>query len=457
MSLLDSVLDFLIAGRKAARERSMADQHPEFLDRLHVLTVRSDAEQGAGTVDASYAAGMGDYAGHIWVNKAVRVWADSLAPLRVGVADERGALSFSHPAALLLADPNPDLTGGDLWRRWAVDMALGGECGLELRRSQTNAAGAGGSGRQWELYPKQPSDFAVRPAKGRRGMLKVAAYVVNPDTEDAYTVRPEEFKHFKFYNPANPWRGLAPLAAVRLGVVIDQLVQAWTRVFFSNGARPDFAVIAPEGLTPSERQEIEFRLAAEHGAGQWHRPIVLEKGVQDIKVFSFPRKDLEWLDQRRMSRDEIGAVFGVPDEIMGYGRDTYENFDTAERVLWALTLSNLINFRDEQLTHFFLLADILKPGQRLVTDLSRVWALRRAAAQQMKDAHALFAMGVPFNTIDKVLGLGVGPVAGGDRGYPRAAKWGDAKEKPPRKDPTNKSTEKERELGNSVTGGNGNG
>ena len=58
------------------------------------------------------------------------------------------------------------------------------------------------------------------------------------------------------------------------------------------------------------------------------RPVVQEEGVTDIKTFYFVHKDIEWMEQRRFDRDEVAELFGVPDEIMGFGRDTYENFET---------------------------------------------------------------------------------------------------------------------------------
>ena len=100
---------------------------------------------------------------------------------------------------------------------------------------------------------------------------------------------------------------------------------------------------SPHSLRQAERwklQDITFTdiigNLSMHGAQNAHKPIVLEQGVTDIKTFSFAPKDMEWLEQRKLSRDEVGAVFGVPDEIMGYGKDTFENFDAADRVLWTL-------------------------------------------------------------------------------------------------------------------------
>ena len=404
------------------------DQHPELKHVVHVLTQRSDGSSESQTFD-DY---VGDYIEGVWVNKCVRIWADSIAPLALGVRRADGAWVAGHPITQLLASPNPQTTSSDLWRQWATDMGLGGESGFEFVQDAR--------GNFIEIYARQPSYFAVRPDVARSRYGAVASYVMDYLSQQSYVLSPLEFKHFKFYNPVNLWRGLSPISAVRLGVHIDLLVQMWSQRFFQNNARPDFALITPGGLTPTERRDYENKLMLAHsGEENWHRPLVLEQGVTDIKMLSFPRKDLEWLHQRRMSRDEIAAAFGVPDEIAGFGRDTYENFDTAERVLWSLTLVNLIGYRDDNLTHFFRMTGALRAGEAVATDLSRVWALRRASQVQLTDALKLAALGVPFNTIDKKLQLGIGDVPGGDE--PRAVSAPAAETERPQKD---KSSENER-------------
>lgn len=387
------------------------EQYPDLANREHVLAVRSDdSVQFGGTFQRA----SDNYNYHAWTQKAVGVWGSSIAPLALRVTHKGEAVT--HPLNALLDMPNPDMDSSDLWRWWATDMALGGEHGLEFVSSR--------AGQIAECYPRQPDGFHVRPDEGRRRYWKVAEYRLFPDEQYAYNLRPDEFLHFKFYNPLQPYRGVSPASAVRLAVIIDELVQVWSRQFFSNGARPDYAIIAPQGITPMERDDIEFRLSRKFGGSlNAHKPIVLEEGVTDIKTFSFPRGDAQWMEQRKLSRDEVGAIYGVPDEIMGFGHNTYENFDTAERVLWSLTLINLINFRDSRLTNFFRNRGLLGPGEAVTTDVSRVWALRRAAAVQMKDALSLSRMGVPFNIIDKKLGLGVGDVPGGNEPFRRS--WAD--------------------------------
>jgi SPP1 gp7 family putative phage head morphogenesis protein len=151
------------------------------------------------------------------------------------------------------------------------------------------------------------------------------------------------------------------------------------------------------------------------GAENWHKPIVLEDGVTDIKAFSFPPKDIEWLQQREKAQQEVGAIFGVPDELMGFGKDTYENFNTALTVFWTLTLRPLVQHRDISLTHHFTTRNrLLSPGQRIETDLSSVGALQEDKQPKVEMAVKLWGVGVPFNQLDEQLQLAIGKVPNGE-------------------------------------------
>ena len=152
-------------------------------------------------------------------------------------------------------------------------------------------------------------------------------------------------------------------------------------------------------------------------SGKAHKPIILEEGVTDIKVLSFPPKDMEWVAQRGMSRQEIGGVFGVSDEIMGFGKDTYENLPTAWKLLFQLTVVPLINFRDSVLTRWFLKQRKLLPGQRIETDLSSVAALQEDLTAKATQFVQLVEHAVPPNVAASILGLGLPELVNGDIGY----------------------------------------
>ncbi len=363
--------------------KGLYDLYPDLAQREPLLRMTSDLE-GALMTETSFAQSSQQYETHVWVHRAIDVIANNFAALPLTV-EANGEVVEGHPVNAILSNPNPAMSAVDLWRQWATQMYLGGECGVEV---VWNARG----NQMLEWWPRQPQTFAVSLESAR--YARPAGYTIDDGAGDPYTLLPRQMQHYKFYNPRQPARGLAPITAVRLSIVVDQLAQAWTRLFFKNQARPDYAVVAPQGITPSERRELETQLTQRFGGmGANGAPIILEQGVTDIKVFSWAPKDLEWVQQRQMSRDEIGAVFGVPDEIMGYGRDTYENFATAERVLLTLTIQPLARLRDDTLTMYLRSVKAIKPNEAIVTDFAGIDALREGENDQWSRAQQQITSG----------------------------------------------------------------
>lgn len=400
MNLIDRILT------RSRGKSALYDSHPELEDRVHLLRINS--EDPIGTGQNTFKENATNFTNHMWLQKAVNVLGNNIAPLGMVVVKGPDAeVIENHPLTRFLDSPNPDMAPEDLWRAWIVDHLMGGEWGLEVTKN--------GRGEPLELWPKQPQEFTVKPASLR--YRRVASYKVDDGAGDPYVLTPEEFIHFKFYNPLSPFRGLSPVSAVNLSIAIDQLAQAWSRLFFKNNARPDFALIAPEGVTKSEKDELKAKLRLDHGGANAHEPVILEQGITDIKVFSWPAKDMEWVNQREMSRDEVAAIVGVPDELMGYGRDTYENFSTADRILWTLTIVPLTGLRDGTLTRFFRRIRMLKPEERVITDLRAIPQLQEDKALKITQSKTLFDMGVPVNIGSDFLNLGLPKIPGGDIGY----------------------------------------
>ena len=403
-----SILERIMARVKKGMQKSLFDLHPEIEDRIPILRVYSDqAASGASTYEEFYSS-------NTWVHKAIKTLADNFAPLQPRVVRGEGNESEpveNHDLQKLLDYPNDTLDRAEMWREWMISMMLGGEHGQELTKSA--------SGKVFlEMWPRWPNTILIVPGSGGWRYRRVAQYKIDDNNGEPYPVPPEQLLFYKFFNPANPWRGLAPITAIRMGIIIDELAQAWTRLFFRNSARPDFAIIAPEGITPTEKKDILLSLDQQVGGGEGlHRPVVLEQGITDIKPFSFPPKDIEWLEQRKFVREAIGAIFSVPDEIMGWGRDTYENFTAAARVLWTLGLIPLVGLRDNALTHHFRRVKALQPDERVQTDLSGISELQEDKGKKVEQLVKLAEKGYPVNVVNEWLGLGLPAVEGGDTGW----------------------------------------
>lgn len=375
---------------------------PDLSGRVHVLSEYGhNAHPTSNDTSTDYAQ---VYATYVWVHKAVSKVAEAMASLYVQVVDDQDNPLDTHPLEVLLNAGNPAMSPVQMWERYTIDMLLHGESFMEIVDS--------GRRQPTELWLRNPAEIVLQPDVSPEKIFypQVAQYVWKPSKElQPIAFAPENMVHDKFYNPLNHWRGLAPIAAVREGITIDLFAQAWSKRLLKNGGRPDFAIVAPQGLTQTERDRIYAEFMQRHGGyDNWHKPVVLEDGMTDIKPLNIPPSDMQWLEQRNVSRDEVGAIFGVPDELMGYGKDTYENFQTALEVFWTLTVKPLAEHRDDNLTHYFTyVRPLLRPGQRIATDFSTVGVLQEDMAPKVDMAVKLHTLGYSANEINERLNLGM--------------------------------------------------
>jgi HK97 family phage portal protein len=392
---------------------ALLELHPE-LSGIQVISTSIGGRDEAFPTTTS-GANPQSYVVNNWVNKAIDIWQTDIGKLDMVVHELKsdGTLEpIKHDLNDLLEFPHPDISKDEFWGQWAVEMGVNGEYGLEAVQD--------GNGKYVELWPRISPKVIVR-TNASRDFPRIIEYIFNEGTggKDGKHIPVDEMIFYKFYNPLVPFRGLSPIASLRLSIAIDQKSQEWYLSVFKNGARPDYALIVPEGMTRSEKEEYEKKIKSEHrGTSNANEPMILERGIVDIKPFSFNPVDVGHLKGREFSREEIGAQYGIPDEIMGFGRDTYENFDTADRVKWTDTIQPLVNLRDNELTFFFKdVNKVLSPNQVIKTDLSKIPQLQENTSDKVTQWAQLVEKGYPMNVAFDALRLPFPKVEGGDVGY----------------------------------------
>lgn len=384
---------------KNAPDGPMARYRPDLYRRERLSG--GSATDGGGFAVERYVENATIYQTYVWVRKAATVITTAVSPLPRRVVDSAGRAVLNHPLTKLLEKPNTEMDGAEWVEIIVTDKLLGGEWFSEI---VTDARG-----RAAELWPRRPDEVWIEPDPAFAGYPVPLSYqipLLKPPTVPA-----SHMIHEMFHNPLNAWRGISVIGAVRQEIAVDLLTLQNTQRALSDGSR-EYAISLDEALMPDERERVERQLEARYGR---HRPLVLEAG-QSIQSFSSAPDDLQWLEARDYAREGVGAMFGVPDEIMGFGKDTYENFDTAYRVLWRLTLKPLTDRLDSTLTHKFRSYG-LAPNERIQTDLSSVEVLQEGLGPKIEQAERLWSMGVPYNTVESQLKLGTGPIPGGDVGY----------------------------------------
>lgn len=410
MTFLDRVYDQALALTVSSDvvAKDFAAVHPDLNEREHVLTIQQGQMPSYGNY--GYLHALKDFTRSAWVRKAIVTIYNNFAKLPVYVEDRKSATDTSrvegHEVAALLNHPNDKISSMELWEQWIVDMFLGGEEGWEMVKN--------GAGKFIEIWPRQPNHVSIIPDKTRLRYYGIQSYKIDDGLAKAYEIPPEEFVFFKFFNPSNPYRGLSVISAVKMSIVIDQLAQAWSQLFFYNSARPDYAIVAPQGITKTERDDLLKKIKEKVGGiSNAHEPLVLESGVTEIKILSFPPKDMEWVEQRQLSRDEIGAIAGVPDILMGFGSDSYDTQEkrtAALRVLFELTIQPLAMYRDTHLTQWFRDRGMLKPTEFLCTDYDDVSALEEKDATEWQEIKDKLALGImTINQYCEMVGLPLQP------------------------------------------------
>lgn len=394
-----------LAQRIGERIRGKAISHrPDLAGRVHVY---SSGGQGEAFPDMDSFVGWASvYESYIWLRKGLRFIADSIKFLPLMVVDDpSGEEIKGHQLMELMNYVNDSETQADLWQKYVIYKYLGGEFFLEIVPDNR--------GNPVEVWARRPDKMIVVPdvSPERRLYPRIAGYR-NDDDRDHLI--PSELMWFdKFTHPTNQWRGLNVIKAAREGISIDVFAHGSIKTFLKQGARPDYAVIAPAGLTATEHDKITDTLMRKFsGWDKVNKPIVLEEGVTDVKPLSFPPKDIQWMENSKFGRDEVAAILNMPDLLMGFGAEQYDNSDKMRAHMlyyWLMNGMPLLRSRDVSMTNFFhqYYPRLLPLNQRIVTDTSEIDVLQENYAEKLDQANKLFVMGVPFEQINERLKLGI--------------------------------------------------
>jgi HK97 family phage portal protein len=211
----------------------------------------------------------------------------------------------------------------------------------------------------------------------------------------------DEIVHLKYCNPLNERWGMSPLCAARQGLLADFYAVLYNQKFFRQGARPSGVLSTQEELddTSFRRLKAEFENAYS-GAERSHRVILLEKGLQWQSV-SLPQKDMEFVEQRKLSREEILAVYKVPPievGILEYAN--YANSETQDKIFWTKGVIPRLKKIEEMVNTFLVPLFNGRTYERwggpifAEFDLSKVEALRENEDLKSQIAERLVRSGV---------------------------------------------------------------
>jgi HK97 family phage portal protein len=349
------------------------------------------------------------YTAHPWVYQCVFIIATKIAEIALAYYRDKGAGETEeitdHPAITLLEHPNPFQSGFDLREALITFLELTGNAYVEKYR------GPSGRGEVQELWPIRSDRVLVVPAEDGT----VMGYLVKIGNQH-YPILAENMIHLKYFGPMNDYYGVGPLQAVMTGLVSDLYAMEYNKLFFTNSAVPDGVFSSDDDLDDDDTERLRLQWHESHlGYERSHRVAVLGKGAR-YQPIGLSQREMEFLALRKMSREEILAVFGVPPVMVGLlEHASYSNAREQEKQFYKVTVTPRLVKLQQALTMGILAEFDEKPFCEF--DLTGIEALKEDATMKSALGTQLISGGQwTQNEVRQELWM-KDPIAGGDQLY----------------------------------------
>jgi HK97 family phage portal protein len=292
-------------------------------------------------------------------------------PLKVYLKTQEGEEYVeNHPAAILLENPNPNMTANLMNNYIVTSVAVYGDAFILKLRNDAGAV--------VQLIPLLPEMVEVKGNDEK--LITKYQYKQKGNTLD---IMPEDMIHLRErIDPRNHRRGLAPLRSVMVEILGDAAASQMGAALVKNTGVPS-VVISPKNdlsMTSDEAENIAEVFGRRFGGENRGRPLVISGGEVDIQTLSFSPKDLEIGKLRYINEERISAVLGVPAILAGLGagleRATYSNAKELREFFTEQKLIPMWNHFANEFTKQLLLEDYeSNPAYCFKYDLSNVRAL----------------------------------------------------------------------------------
>jgi len=332
------------------------------------------------------------YRQHAWVYACLTIIMRKISSVPFVLAerkkDKEGnqkELPETHPAVRLFETVNPEMGPSELWQATALYLTLRGEAIwlLEFKAGQVV-----------EIWPADP--------KKAQPIYDAQRNVIGWTLQDGAVSVPfsnDEIVRFRYLNPSDPLRGLAPIEAARLAIDQDYKAARHNEALLENSAIPGGVVSIPDALSMDELSRLKRQWDEGHGGTSKRGKIGWLMGGMTFTPAGMDLKELDFIEGRRFNREEILAVFGVPPAEVGVHEfSNYANASEQAKKFWQNTLLPILSLFEETLDPAFFKKHF--PDAVGYFDLTNVEALKEDFQKQVLIAKDLWSMGVPFADIN---------------------------------------------------------
>ena len=270
---------------------------------------------------------------------------------------------MNHPVLELLATVNPLMDGFGLIEATLSFQDLTGNA-YWLLDSYV-------SGKPTEIYPLNP--YRVKVVPHPTEFIKEYRYDVGQNK--VIPIAKEFILHFKNFNPVDDYYGLSPISAGRLAIDTQNFGDTYNRNFFVNSAEPKGSIVIEGELTQDQRNRIIAAWNSAHrGVANAHKVMIEENGLK-WEQRGLSQKDMDFVNSKKMTREDILGVFGVPPAMVGvFEYASYANAKEQYQIFWRDTIIPKLKKMENTINSFLI--NIFDPNLYLEFDLSGVKELK---------------------------------------------------------------------------------
>lgn len=340
-----------------------------------------------------------------WVYRAVSIISRNLAQVPIVVYNNENEIEWDHPLTQLFAKPNPRFGSNNM---------------LQLLTSWLNLAGEGYwyrnivAGRTTELWPITPDRIVVKTISPDGLQVRYEEILTNGVAPSGLQFNEQTIIPFMLPDPANPFKGIGPLQVAARAVDTDSDQTAWNKAAMQNRGVLDGFFSFDRDITDDNTFNFLLAKIKERfsGAARAREPGVIGSSAKYTRLSLGP-VEMDFLNSRKFNREEIFIIFGVPPQLAGVTDTmTYNNFESALRILWEATILPLLDVILGSLNNAF--ANELAPGYYIGADTSNIKALKQAESEKAGTAKLYFDMGVPVSLLNEKFELGLTEYDGWD-------------------------------------------
>lgn len=209
-----------------------------------------------------------------------------------------------HPILTLLDFANEFQTGQEIQELTSLHMDLAGKAYWYLPKNGLGVPG--------ELWTIPPHLMKIVLSKKNR----ITGYICQAGDEEV-PFRKDEIIRFSMPDPMNPYGGIGYVQAAAVELDSEDYAGQWNRNFFYNSARPDATLEYEDKLSDEEFNRLRLQWDTKYGGlHRAHKVAILEGGVK-YKQIQVTQKDMDFIQLRKMTRENLLFAFGMPLSVMG--------------------------------------------------------------------------------------------------------------------------------------------